>query len=174
MKQSLLNKLKSKWQTALSKQNNPKKQTVLKELPIWLKNDLTREEAENYLMDKEIGVFLIRQSETIKDCYVLSIKVAKYINMSEISHYIIIKSRENCFKIRGFVKEFNDLKSLVTHCSFIRDMLPVLLNLDFYRNEIKFGKQNQDDYFYYRIASTNSSMASASSMDSLSSQTSMN
>ncbi len=63
MKQSVLQKLKSKLRAVKPETNLP----IIKdtESPIWLKNELTREEAKDYLMDKEIGVFIVRQSETI-------------------------------------------------------------------------------------------------------------
>jgi len=126
---------------------------------------LSREGAEDYLRDKEIGVFLVRESTTILDCYVLSVKCSKYLHYTgknEISNYIIIKSAEG-FVIRGQTKRFNDLVSLVTHCSVMRDMLPVLLNLDFYKNESEKKKINE--YFYY--SSSASSTNSSSSLNSV-------
>jgi hypothetical protein len=126
-------------------------------LPKWFKSNFNREEAEDYLRDKEIGVFVIRESETILDCYVLSVKCSKYIHYTgknEISNYIIVKSNDG-FIIRGNQKRFNDLISLVTHCSVMRDMLPVLLNLDFYRNEFEMKKIN--DSFYYSTSTVSTS-----------------
>jgi hypothetical protein len=126
-------------------------------LPKWFKSNFNREEAEDYLRDKEIGVFVIRESETILDCYVLSVKCSKYIHYTgknEISNYIIVKSNDG-FIIRGNQKRFNDLISLVTHCSVMRDMLPVLLNLDFYRNECEMKKIN--DSFYYSTSTVSTS-----------------
>ena len=165
MKQSVLQKLKSKFQ-------KPTKQVAIlnAENPIWLKNELSRDEAFNYLIEKEIGCFVVRQSETIKDCYVLSVKVAKWINSNEISHYIIVNTKHGYF-IRGFNKEFTDLKSLVTHCSFIRDMLPVLLDLNYYRQEIIQHEKRLNDLYYF--ASMKSSISSTSSIGSLSSQVSL-
>ncbi len=126
-------------------------------MPKWFKSNFNREEAEDYLRDKEIGVFVIRESETILDCYVLSVKCSKYIHYTgknEISNYIIVKSNDG-FIIRGNQKRFNDLISLVTHCSVMRDMLPVLLNLDFYRNEFEMKKIN--DSFYYSTSTVSTS-----------------
>ena len=173
MKQSVLQKLKSKLRPVKPDTNLP----IIKdtESPIWLKNELTREEAKDYLMDKEIGVFIVRQSETIRDCFVLSVKVAKFISSSEICHYIVVKNQKRqSFVIRGFNKEFSDLKSLVTHCSFIRDMLPVLLDLSFYRKEIILHERKMNDLYYFSSRSSmKSSIPSASSIDSLSSQCSV-
>ena len=184
MKQSVLQKLKSKIRQTVKLvpviDNSPIKVSIV-DNPIWLKNELTRDVSASYLMDKEIGVFLVRQSESIRDCYVLSVKVAKFINSNEISHYIILNSSKHGeeharFSIRGFNKEFTDLKSLVTHCSFIRDMLPVLLDLNFYRNEIgSYKRKSVDDFYYYSgsTCSIKSSMPSASSIGSLSSECSI-
>lgn len=61
MKQTVLQKLKSKFQSKMSSNNGLKLDHSV-EKPIWLKNDLTREEAVSYLIDKEIGVFVVRQS----------------------------------------------------------------------------------------------------------------
>ena len=176
MKISVLQKLKSKWQTTRSNQNVKQSTQTIKnvhssaESAIWLKSSYTRDEATRYLVDKEVGVFIIRQSETISDCYVLSVKVAKYINATEISHYIIVKSQDALFTIRGFTKEFSDLKSLVTHCSFIRDMLPILLNLNYYRKEIILYEKKLNDLCYF--STSKSSLTSTNSMDSLFSESS--
>lgn len=136
-------------------------------LPKWFKPEFTREDAEEFLSDKEIGVFIIRESETILDCYVLSVKCSKYIHYTgrnEISNYIIVKSSDG-FIIRGNKKKFNDLVSLVTHCSLMRDMLPVLLNLDFYKSE--FEKNKLNDLFYYSTSSCTSATSSTSSLGSV-------
>lgn len=169
MKQSVLQKLKSKFQKP-SKQIQQQEALLNPENPIWLKNELSRDEAFNYLIEKQIGCFVIRQSESIKDCYVLSVKVAKWINSNEISHYIIVKTKCG-YIIRGFNKEFNDLKSLVTHCSFIRDMLPVLLDLNYYRQEIIRHENKLNDLYYF--TSMKSSIPSTSSIGSLTSQFSL-
>ncbi len=173
MKLSVLQKLKSKLRQAKPVNQLPVIYDI--ENPIWLKNELSREEARNFLMDKEIGVFIVRNSETIKDCFVLSVKVAKFINSNEICHYIVVKNQKRqSYSIRGFDKEFPDLKSLVTHCSFIRDMLPVLLDLNFYRKEIVLYERKMNDFYYFSSRSSMaSSIPSASSIGSLSSQCSI-
>lgn len=138
MKQSVIQILKSK----LKLSNHSDK--VNSE---WYKEFYNREQAENFLTTKEIGVFVIRRSETIKDSHVLSVRVPKYQNVHEISHYLIVKSKKG-YSIRGStLKEFPDLTSLVTHCSLMRDVLPVMLNLDHYRSEDKSKRAN--DFFYY-------------------------
>lgn len=136
----------------------------------WFMPGLSRQETEFYLMDKQIGVFVLRQSESKVNNYVLSVKVAKFINPSEISHYLVIKTAKNSFKLKGFSKEFPDLSSLVTHCSVIRDMLPILLNLQHYR-QIALPVYNKDDNYMIYNSST-LSLISFNSLSSLSSNTS--
>lgn len=127
MKLSIIQKIKSK--LSKSKSNYSLQYEEL----LWYQENLTREEAEMQLFNEEIGVFLVRKSESIQDCYVLSVKVPKYINTIQVSHYLILKNKTK-YHMKGFGhKEFNDLNSLITHCSYMRDMLPVKLNLEFYQ-----------------------------------------
>ena len=102
-----------------------------------------RKEAEIHLIQKSIGVFLIRKSESKLNNYALSIKVPKYINQTEISHYLIEKTNK-FYKFHGSDKKFTNLTALVTHCSLVRDLLPIVLNLRYYQ------QQNQIvENFYY-------------------------
>lgn len=148
----MLQKLKSKFR------QNDKIQAIEenKQKPSWFKERMSREEAENILKRKEIGVFIIRESESIKDCFVLSVKVPKFLNSTQVAHYLIVKSKRG-FCVRGFQnKEFSDLKSLVTHCSYMRDMLPIQLNLEYYIQEEK----KSQDFIYYFSSDSSSSLNS--------------
>ena len=142
----------------------------------WYKLSYNREQAEIFLYSKDIGTFVIRKSETIQDSHVLSVKVPKYINPSEISHYLITKSKSTSFQskkssskmvfmVRGYAKEFPDLKSLVTHCSFMRDIIPVTLSLDFYRNNVQKKHEQMRNSFYF--SSSTSSLTSDCGGDDL-------
>lgn len=162
MKQSVIQKLRNKFRSA---SNQHQVETIDETCSnLWFKASLNREQAEAYILPNEIGTFVIRKSESILDCHVLSVKVPKYVNITEISHYLIVKSKRG-YSVRGFSKEFNDLKSLVTHCAFMRDMLPVLLNLDFYKSQLKQNEFKSNDFFYY--SSSTSSLASTMSSSSL-------
>jgi hypothetical protein len=172
MKPTLFQKLRSAFKTSSSQSLNTKETTT----PQWYKSDYNREQAENYLLAHEIGTFVIRKSETIQDCHVLSVKVPKYINASEISHYLIVKSKstslsslhqakkssKSVYSVRGYNKEFSDLKSLVTHCSFMRDIIPVTLNLEFYRERAEQQAGHRHNDFFYYSSSTSSLTASES------------
>ena len=165
---SFIQKIKS---TLRNKKTECNQAEVIEE-PInanWYNPDINREETQVFLMSKEIGVFLIRPSETKSNCFVLSIKVAKYINVNEVSHYLIVKSASG-FTLKGFLKEFSDLSSLVTHCSIVRDMLPVLLNLRFYTvqsNPIVESHNKCGNYMFF--SSSTSSLTSTCSTSSFSS-----
>ncbi len=132
---------------------------------IWYAPELTRDEAEIYLLEKEVGVFIVRKSESKENCFVLSVKVAKYLNANEISHYLI-SHQKNIFELKGHNKHFHDLKSLVTHCSVIRDILPVLLNLKFFETDYQqqFYEDKSDNYMFY--SSSTSSLMSFNSLNS--------
>ena len=136
----------------------------------WFMPGLTRQETEFHLISKKIGAFVIRQSESKVNNYVLSVKVAKFINPTEISHYLVIKTANNTFRLKGFNKEFADLSSLVTHCSVIRDMLPILLDLNHYRQIAQPVYNKEDNYMIY--SSSSSSLISFSSVGSFSSNNS--
>lgn len=165
---------------------------------------LFREQTEIYLHDKDIGVFIIRKSESMKNCYVLSVKVPKFINQSQISHYLIEKKfnsstilsnekklfkKKSYYKLRGCDnRKFPTLTTLVTHCSFVRDTLPIILNLNYYQqiqqqqerdrlrqldeNEQqqqptrRFYKSNVfNEFLYYSSGSSIASSVSSSSSD---------
>lgn len=155
MKQSFIQKLKIKFKTEQT--DNIQCQNV----PNWYVDHMTREQAENLLITKEIGLFVVRRSETISGSYVLSVKVPKYINPTQVSHYLIIKTKKG-FCVKGSVhKEFQDIKSLVTHCSFMRDLIPICLNLDYYND----NKRKFNEFIYYFNSTTSLDSISSSQSD---------
>ncbi len=125
------------------------------------------------MLNKEIGVFLVRKSESIKECFVLSIKVAKYLNSNEISHYLIEKTKHG-FNIKGYTKVFQDIESLITHCSFMRDMLPIILNLEYFKKEITLSEQMFNNFYDYSSSQSSITWSTTSiskySMSSLTSE----
>lgn len=100
----------------------------------WMKENFSRNDSEQFLENQQVGVFVIRKSESIQNSYVLSVKVPVYVNPSQVSHYVLIKSK-NGYHIRGCQKEFKDIEKLINHCSLIRDMLPVQLDLEYYESD---------------------------------------
>lgn len=86
---------------------------------------MPRENVQNYLANKEIGSFIIRLSNTCKDCYALSIRVPYFANQNGIAHYLIIRNSRG-YKLKGVEKDFKSLKSLVTHYSVMQGKLFLL------------------------------------------------
>jgi hypothetical protein len=101
-------------------------------------------------------VFIIRKSESKLNFYAISIRVPKYINETEISHYLIEKTNK-FYKIHGSDKTFTNLTALVTHCSLVRDILPIILNLRYYQ---------QNDY-YYPSSSSSSFIPTSNSLETI-------
>ena len=105
----------------------------------WYKKNFKRDESEKYLKGKPFGAFVIRQSESVKNSYVLSVKVPIYINKSMISHYLILKGNDNKYVLEGIDRKFTSLTHLVNYFSFLRDALPVMLNIEYeYNNIVEF------------------------------------
>ncbi len=114
-----------------------------------------------FLSNKDNGVFLVRKSESIKDCYVLSVRVPKYINSTFVAHYLIDKCKKS-YRLRGSLKKFPDLLSIIMHCSEERDILPIILNYNYYerKEELvhKLSNIKTNEFLYY---SSGSSIASS-------------
>lgn len=88
----------------------------------WYQPNMPRENVQNYLSNKEIGSFIIRLSNTCKDCFALSIRVPYFANQNGIAHYLITRNNKG-YKLKGVDKEFKSLKSLVTHYSVMQGWL---------------------------------------------------
>lgn len=104
-----------------------KEQSELKEAS-WFHAGLKREVSLDILLQQPPGSFLIRQSESHPKCFALSMRVEP-LEPPKLSHYLIEKTRHGFFKIKGFVKEFTTLSSLVVHHSVLKEQLPIPLAL---------------------------------------------
>ena len=165
MKQSVLQKLKSKCKLAqkITSRIFDTQNDAYDNEP-WYKQEFTRDQTETFLRLKEIGVFVIRKSETNVNCHVLSVRVPKYINSAEVSHYLLVKSSEG-FCIRGLDKHFENLRALITHCSFMRDMIPVTLNVDFYRERTVRCDVKKDNFMMIFKSTTSLGSTTSSTSD---------
>jgi tensin len=84
------------------------------------------------LQQADYGAFILRDSTTHVDCYALSVKVPKFTHDSHIAHYLIEKILDNHtyhYRIKGTMKQFPTLLSLLTHHSVMPEILPITLNL---------------------------------------------
>jgi hypothetical protein len=141
------------------KQSNRSCNDLIDETQPWYKGELNREQAEELLFSKEIGVFIVRKSESVKNAWVLSVRVPRFINYSTIAHYLIEKSK-NGYKLKNCTKYFTSLITLVTHCSMIRDNLPIMLNMDYYKPGEKKNEYVEvfNEFLYYSSGSSIESM----------------
>ena len=84
------------------------------------------------LQSADYGAFILRNSTTYPDCYALSIKVPRFAHESNIAHYLIERIVHNDtlnYRIKGTIKQFPSLLSLLTHHSVMPETLPITLNL---------------------------------------------
>lgn len=105
----------------------------------WYKKNFKRDESEIFLQEKSFGVFIVRKSETVKNSYVLTVKVPYYINKNTVSHYLITRKNKK-FVLEGVDRQFLNLNHLVTYFSLLRDTLPVMLNLDFEQQQLSVDR----------------------------------
>lgn len=101
-------------------------QDDLKDAP-WFQVGLPREVSLEILLQQPPGAFLIRQSESHKKCFALSLRVAP-LDPPKLSHYLIEKNQRG-YRFKGNIKEFSSLKSLVIHHSVLKEHLPIPLTL---------------------------------------------
>ncbi|CAF1013766.1 unnamed protein product [Adineta ricciae] len=120
------------------------RRTSMKRLPVtptddlaaisrWYKPYLEREAVCEALQQADYGTFILRNSTTHADCYALSIKVPKFTHESNIVHYLIertVTDQTPSYRIKGTIKQFPTLLSLITHHSVMPEILPITLNLN--------------------------------------------
>ncbi|CAG0914448.1 unnamed protein product [Notodromas monacha] len=94
----------------------------------WFQAGIPREIALEVLNEEPEGAFLVRESTTKKGCFALSLRVPKHFQPSGIAHYLIMRTQRG-YKIKGFMKEFPCLTSLITHHSVMPELLPCPLSL---------------------------------------------
>uniref|UniRef100_A0A182JS06 SH2 domain-containing protein n=1 Tax=Anopheles christyi TaxID=43041 RepID=A0A182JS06_9DIPT len=92
----------------------------------WYHENLPRSLSLQLLMDKLPGSFLVRKSTTQPDCYALSLRVPPGSG-PRIAHYLIVRTANEGYKIKGFQKEFSSLRALIVHHSVMPEALPVPL-----------------------------------------------
>ncbi|CAF0947231.1 unnamed protein product [Rotaria sordida] len=125
------------------KRHLKKKRTSLLKLPTlnddltsvsrWYKPNLERDAVCQALQSADYGAFILRNSTTHLDCYALSVKVPKFTHESNIAHYLIERIVHNDsigYRIKGTMKQFPTLLSLLTHHSVMPEILPITLNLN--------------------------------------------
>lgn len=93
----------------------------------WFHAGLSREVSLDILLQQPPGSFLVRQSESHKKCFALSMRIPP-LSPPKLSHYLI-EYNHHGYKFKGYVKEFSTLKSLVVHHSVLKEHLQIPLIL---------------------------------------------
>lgn len=93
----------------------------------WFHAGLSREVSLEILLQQPPGSFLVRQSESHKKSFALSMRIAP-LTPPKLSHFLIEKNHRG-YKFKGYLKEFSTLKSLVIHHSVLKEhlMIPLIL-----------------------------------------------
>lgn len=82
-----------------------------------------REALIKNLLSRPYGAFVVRCSESKKNCLALSMRVPSSHNKSGISHYLIIRNTVG-YRLKSHQKHFDSLQMLLTHYSVLQDELP--------------------------------------------------
>ncbi|XP_071805500.1 uncharacterized protein [Asterias amurensis] len=107
---------------------NPLPYRDITEAP-WFKAGVPREIAVEILQQEEKGAFIVRESKSHPGCFALSIKVDLNFNESGIANYLVVRTKNGGYTIKGFGRDFADLPRLVHHYSFYQEQLPCKLVL---------------------------------------------
>ncbi|CAF0927188.1 unnamed protein product [Didymodactylos carnosus] len=99
----------------------------------WYKPNIERETVCDALQKADYGMFILRNSKTHIGCFALSIKVPKYYQENNIAHYLIEKVNNQGYRVKGTIKIFPSLSSLITHHSVMPETFPITLNLAAYQ-----------------------------------------
>ncbi|XP_038077733.1 uncharacterized protein LOC119745454 isoform X2 [Patiria miniata] len=107
---------------------NPIQYKDVTEAP-WFKAGVPREIAVEILQQEVKGAFIVRESKSHPGCFALSIKVDGDFNESGIANYLVVRTKNGGYTIKGFGRDFADLPRLVHHYSLHQEQLPCKLNL---------------------------------------------
>lgn len=86
----------------------------------------SRELLVRNLLSQSEGAFVVRYSESKRQCLALSVRVPPTHNPACISHYLIVRN-QNGYRIKSCDKHFPSLQMLITHHSVMPEKLPVTL-----------------------------------------------
>ena len=92
-----------------------KDEQPLKQKP-WFYGNITRQQCIDLMQDQAMnGEFMIRESESNRDDFVLSVKTGIKVSGLEIKHLKIVKKGEEGLKMDGYDQMFSDLDELVIY-----------------------------------------------------------
>ena len=95
----------------------------------WYQPGLSREIAEEIVTNQSVGSFVIRDSHSKPGSYVMTVKVPSECKSTGVANFLIDKSSEGCFKIKGFEPIFPSLFDLVGFYGSYKQDIPCQLLL---------------------------------------------
>lgn len=95
----------------------------------WYQPGLSREIAEEIVAKQPVGSFLIRDSHSKPGSFVMTVKVPSECKSTGVANFLIDKSSEGCFKIKGFEPIFPSLFDLVGFYGSYKQDIPCQLLL---------------------------------------------
>ncbi|XP_071839808.1 uncharacterized protein [Apostichopus japonicus] len=93
----------------------------------WFKAGIPKDIAFEILRQQEKGAFIVRESKSHTGCYAISIKVDTNFNDSRIANYLVVRTKNGGYTIKGFGRDFPDLPRLVHYYSLHKEQLPCKL-----------------------------------------------
>ena len=95
----------------------------------WFQPGFSREIAIEVLEHCSIGSFIIRDSMSHLGCYVMTVKVPLNIKSNGIANFLIEKTENNFYRIKGFSSTYPSLVDLVAFYGSVEQDLPCRLRL---------------------------------------------
>eukprot|EP00057_Strongylocentrotus_purpuratus_P003969 XP_003727756.1 PREDICTED: uncharacterized protein LOC100888200 isoform X2 [Strongylocentrotus purpuratus] len=115
----------------------------------WFKAGIPKEIAFEILHQQEKGAFIVRESKSHPGSYALSMKVDTNFNDSSLANYLLVRSKNGGYTIKGFGRDFPDLPQLVHFYTLHQDQLPCKLVISgtnpLYRQDAKGEMSDSDD-----------------------------
>lgn len=111
----------------------------------WFKAGIPKDIAFEILRQQEKGAFIVRESRSHSGCYAISIKVDTNFNDSRIANYLVVRTKNGGYTIKGFGRDFQDLPRLVHYYSLHKDQLPCKLVFSGTNPLYKQGNRQGDD-----------------------------
>ncbi|XP_071502764.1 uncharacterized protein [Diadema antillarum] len=93
----------------------------------WFKAGIPKEIAFEILHQQEKGAFIVRESKSHPGSYALSMKVDTSFNDSSLANYLVVRTKNGGYTIKGFGRDFPDLPRLVYYYTLNQDQLPCKL-----------------------------------------------
>ncbi|XP_041480625.1 uncharacterized protein LOC121428104 isoform X3 [Lytechinus variegatus] len=93
----------------------------------WFKAGIPKEIAFEILHQQEKGAFIVRESKSHPGSYALSMKVDTNFNESSLANYLLVRTKNGGYTIKGFGRDFPDLPRLVHYYTLHQDQLPCKL-----------------------------------------------